>query len=95
MQDSVKELLGRRKNRAIAIILTCKETECDSYLPDSASYRLRKVVLDQVNELHDLCVDVIESLDTDNVVLNEFWLKKIEAKLELIYRQTDDEDDDI
>jgi len=53
------------------------------------------VVLDQVNELHDLCVDVIESLDTDNVVLNEFWLKKIEAKLELIYRQTDDEDDDI
>ncbi len=93
MQDSVRELLERRKNRAIAIILTCKESECDEHLPDNASYRLRKVVLDQINELHDLCIDVIESIDTDNVMLNEYWLKKIEEKLDYIYSRVDDDDE--
>lgn len=80
MQDSVKELLGRRRNRAIAIILTTKEQECDKHLPDDASFRLRKSVLDQLNEFHDLCIDLIDSLST-SAVMNDIWL----ARLEEIY----------
>ncbi len=91
MQDSVKELLGRRRNRSIAIILTTKEQECDQYLPEDASFRLRKAVLDQLNEFHDLCIDLMESLST-SAIMNDIWLAKIEDIYDYIYDMDSDED---
>ncbi len=77
MQDSVRDLLTRRKNRAAAIILGMKDDECDYYLPEETSKKLRKVVLDQMNDFYDVCVDVIESLD-GSYIINDLWLEKLD-----------------
>lgn len=78
MQPAIETLLAKRRDRAIAIILSLKEREIDQHLPAMASQKLRKVVLDQLNDFYDMCRDVIESLDPGNVTLNEEWLDKID-----------------
>lgn len=78
-QNSVlNDMLKRRRDRAISIVLATKERECDTYLPREVSMRLRKVVLDQLNELADFAIDVCNSLDTGEVVLNEDYLSKLD-----------------
>lgn len=77
MQEVLTDFLQRRKNRAIAIVMGVKERECDPDLSAMASQKLRKVVLDQFNDLYDACVDVLDSLDTGEVVLNENYLEKL------------------
>lgn len=80
MQPGLRDLLEKRRNRAIAIILGVKERELDAHLPPAASQKLRKVVLDQLNEFHDIALDVLEALsDNSGVVLNELYLEKIDA----------------
>lgn len=93
MQDSVRQLLGRRKNRSIAIILSTKEDECDEYLPAESSHLLRKVVLDQLNEFHDLALDIMESLDTGRTMINDHWLEQLLIKLDQIYDKVDYDDE--
>lgn len=79
MESPLMDLLARRRDRAIAIILRVKEQECDQYLPMDASLKVRKVVLDQMNAFYDVCADVVNSLDNPGVsVLNEHWLQKID-----------------
>lgn len=78
MQQVIADVLARRRDRAIAILLGLKDRECDSYLPRDVSIKLRKAILDQFNEMHDLCVDVMRSLDTGEVVLNEIYLQKLD-----------------
>ena len=71
------DMLARRRDRAISIVLSTKEKECDQYLPKEARTRLRKVVLDQMNDLVDFAIDVCNSLDTGEVALNEIYLQKL------------------
>lgn len=78
MQASLDALLAKRRDRAIAIILGVKERECDSRLSPDQSSKLRKVVLDQLNEFYDIVVDIMRSLDTGDVVLNDVYLGKID-----------------
>ncbi len=78
MQDILVEFLEKRKNRSIAIIMSWKERECDSQLDPATRQNLRKVILDQINEFHDSCIDVMSSLDTNGVVLNEEYLEKLD-----------------
>jgi hypothetical protein len=78
MQDALGDLLKRRRDRAIAIILSIKERECDEYLPRETRVKLRKVVLDQFNEFYDLVLDLMSSLDQGDVVLNEEYLVKLD-----------------
>lgn len=80
--SNVTELLARRKNRALAIILSTKEKECDEFLPDYASYKMRKVILDQVNELFEYTEDIIDALTSGvEIAANEYYLERI-ARLE-------------
>lgn len=79
MQPILNEVLEKRRNRALAIILGLKERECDPYLPPDVSAKLRKVILDQLNDFYDLCADVMRSLDTGEVVLNQVYLEKLDA----------------
>lgn len=72
------EMLARRRDRSISIVLGLKEKDCDSYLPPQVQQRLRKVILDQMNELTDFAIDVCNSLDNGDVVLNETYLRKID-----------------
>ena len=78
MQQALTDLLEKRRNRAIAIVLGVKERECDRDLSAHASQKLRKVVLDQFNEFHDLVLDIMGSLDHGEVVLNEEYLQRID-----------------
>jgi hypothetical protein len=82
MQPALEALLKKRKDRSIAIILGVKERECDRHLPEQASLRLRKVILDQLNELYEIVIDITASLDTGDVVLNEEYLGKIDRMVE-------------
>jgi hypothetical protein len=83
-QAVLSDMLARRRDRAISVILNMKEKECDSYLPRDSSQRLRKVVLDQMNELVDFAMDLCNSLDTGEVVLNEDYLKKLDEVHEIV-----------
>lgn len=78
MNVILKDMLSRRRDRSIAIVLAMKERDCDGHLPRDASAKLRKVVLDQFNEFADFAIDVCNSLDTEDVVLNEDWLMKLD-----------------
>lgn len=82
MQQALEALLKKRKDRSIAIILGVKERDCDRHLPEQASLRLRKVILDQLNEMYSMMIDVADSLDTGEVVLNEEYLGKIDRMVE-------------
>lgn len=79
MQQVLGDILAKRRDRAIAIVLGVKERECDRHLPPEARTKLRKVVLDQFNDLHDLSMDLIRSLDTGDFVVNEVYLDKLDA----------------
>jgi hypothetical protein len=72
------QLLRKRRDRAIAIVLGVKERECDAYLPPEVSAKLRKVILDQMNDLYDVCLDLLGSSDDGSVVLNELYQQKID-----------------
>lgn len=80
----LKEMLGRRRDRAISIILSVKERECDKMLSRDQSQKLRKVILDQMNDLADFSMDVCNSLDTGDVILNEVYLRKLDAVYDIV-----------
>jgi len=77
-QQLLGDILAKRRDRAIAIVLGVKERECDQYLPADAKAKLRKVVLDQLNDVVEFAMDLVRSLDTDDVVLNEIYMAKID-----------------
>jgi spore coat polysaccharide biosynthesis predicted glycosyltransferase SpsG len=70
-----KIFLGKRRDRAIATILSFKERECDNYLPVEVSTALRKLLLDEINDLCELAFDLIEN---DSVVINEEFMTRFE-----------------
>lgn len=84
MQPVIQDLIAKRRDRSISIVLGVKEREADRYLPDDVSRKLRKVVLDQFNDLCDLLSDIARSLDSGDVVLNEHYLEKLDAIHEVI-----------
>ena len=78
MDDAVKKILARRRDRMIATILSFKEDECDEYLPNDVSNTLRKLVLDQVNDFSDLCSDLLKSVQPEGLIVNEHYADMLE-----------------
>jgi len=80
----VDQLIRKRKDRAIAIVLGIKEREVDPILKsqpggDKASRMMRKVILDQLNELADLACDVAMSGEGASFWFNdEIWEKRFQ-----------------
>lgn len=80
----VDQLIRKRKDRAIAIVLGIKEREVDPILKaqpggDKASRMLRKVILDQFNELADLACDVATSGEGAKFWFNdELWEQRFQ-----------------
>lgn len=74
-----EQLLDRRRDRAIAIVLGVKERECDVFLSEEASRKLRKVVLDQFNDFHALCSDLLASAADGAVIINEEYLQRLDT----------------
>lgn len=77
------DILKKRRDRAIAIILNVKEREVDPYLDQEgggahASRLLRKVILDQFNDFCELALDVTASGEASKFEFNaEVWERKI------------------
>ncbi len=91
--DVLTNVLSRRRDRVIATILGVKEREIDPLLVqlngkgNEASAKLRRVILDQIHDMHQLYLDVVTSLDADDgVVLNELWLDKIDEIHDAVVR---------
>lgn len=76
--DQIESLLARRRDAAIRSILRTKELEADQYLPVEVSQRLRKVVLDELNEMHQLCIELVKAHQSPLVEINQYWLDKLE-----------------
>lgn len=79
VEDGLKALLGRRKNRTLAIMLATKdELEEDGWLEEEEAEKLRSVILDQVNDFHDFCVDLLEAARSGQEV-NQIALDRLES----------------
>lgn len=78
MNQTAISMLERRRNKSIAVVLGKKERDLDHFLPRDVSDGFRKVVLDQFNDLHEFTMDVLKSLDTDDVTINDYYLDLIE-----------------
>ena len=76
MSEGFKALLGKRKNRVLAIMLAEKD-EVSDYLPTAVADELRSVILDQVNDYHDFCVDLLESAAA-GMDVNQLALDRLE-----------------
>lgn len=68
-----RQMIGKRRDRVIATILGFKEDSCDEYLPDDVSDKLRKVILDQINDVCNYAIDIAE----EKTVVNEEFLKRL------------------
>lgn len=75
-----RAFLGKRRDRAIATLLSFKERECDQYLPPDVSAKLRKEILDQINELVDTAFDLL------NEGVNQIYLDRLEEIYEAVTR---------
>lgn len=78
------QLMNRRRDRAIAIILGLKEKDIDEYLPKDIQVKFRKLILDQVNDLTSFALDLIRSLDDPNIVPNEVYWDRLEEKIDKV-----------
>ena len=52
-----QRFLERRRDRAIAAILSFKDTNCNQHLPKDVSQGLRETILDEVNEFFNSICD--------------------------------------
>lgn len=68
-------ILAKRRDRVIASFLSFKERECDQYLPEDVSSRLRKKFLDDINDLCEIAFDLIVE---DSVVWNDEFMNRLD-----------------
>lgn len=78
MQPEVDKFLEEQTKRAIKTILRTKEQHVDRYLPGDVSRQLRSSVLEAVNGMAEAVRQIVESLSTDQVVLNGLYLEKLD-----------------
>ncbi len=71
------ELIDKRCRRSIAMILGVKEREVDRFLPPEVQVKLRKVVIDTLNDFATMAIDVLECSCHDDTVINELWMNKL------------------
>lgn len=81
-----KDLLAKRRDRAIATILGYKDDYCNEYLPEDVAEGLRKEILDQLNDFYDLCLDVLGSQST-GPVLNVEYMERFTRAVEDLNRK--------
>lgn len=79
MDEGMKTLLGRRKNRTIAIMLATKdELQEQGFLGEEEAEDLRQVILDQMNDFYDFCIDLMEASDSGHLV-NQIALDRLQS----------------
>lgn len=76
---AVREMLGKRKDRTIAIILSYKEEHYDQFVSNEVARDFRKVILDQLNDLYDFALDLVQTSGT--VTVNEEYVQRLDEAL--------------
>lgn len=79
---AVREMLGKRKDRTIAIILSFKEENYDQFVPEDVARNFRKVILDQLNDLYDFSLDLLRSVEGGSATINEEYVVRLHDALE-------------
>lgn len=69
--DRNEQIIARQRDRAIASILDFKEQVCDEHLPNHASKGLRKKVLDNINDLSNLCIDLMSGFVVNDIMIEQ------------------------
>lgn len=73
-------ILESRRGRVLRAVLAAKERIADPKLTNAEAADLRKVVLEEVNDLVDLAINLIVS-DEERLaqitVLNELWIQQV------------------
>lgn len=80
----ITDTVEDRKNKVIARLLYVKERYADPHLPDDASDRLRKTILGQLNEFSDYVLELFKTIDSDDVIINELYLNKLDEMHESV-----------
>lgn len=75
MERATQRALEAQRDRAIASILEVKDA-CDPHLSDQLSYRLRKVVLDAVNDLHKNTVLIVAAAE-EGMTVNDLLIDRL------------------
>ena len=79
MQAELQQLIDRRRGRAIKAILRVKERDVDPIVPPHVAAELRRVVLEELNDLTEVVVAVVDSLLDDSTTnVNEHWISLVE-----------------
>ena len=73
-----EKIIARQRDRTIAAILEYRERELP-YIDEMQSRGLRKVVLDQVNDLANLCLDLL-----DGAAVNEYYIEALDKIYEAV-----------
>lgn len=88
VDHGLRTLLGRRKNRTLAIMLSEKdELQEMGAISDDDAEVLRKVILDEVNDFHDFCVDLLEAAQEGQTV-NQIALDRLDSIAEAVGADT-------
>ncbi len=80
--QALKEMLAKRKDRTIAIILSYKEEHYDGFVSDDVAREFRKVILDQLNDLYDFSLDLLRSVEHGSVTINEEYVQRLDDALQ-------------
>lgn len=75
MDPEIQRALQSQTKRAIATILEVTD-RCDDHLPSDLSRRLRKSVLDAVNDLHRNTVLIVTAAD-EGMSVNELLIDRL------------------
>jgi hypothetical protein len=81
-EADIRALIEKRRGRAIKAILRVKEARADPHLPPPVADELRRVVLEELNDLTEVVLTVFASLEQrldDGAVYNQLWLERLEA----------------
>jgi hypothetical protein len=79
--DNKSIILGKRRDRIIASFLSFKERECDQFLPQEISSKLRKKFLDDINDLCDIAFDLIAD---ETVVWNDEFMNRLDDIYQMV-----------
>jgi len=74
MSAAKSQLIARKRDRAIATLLSFKEDEVDPFIDNDVSDELRKLVLDLFNDVANIAIDLVD----ESSVINEIFLDRIE-----------------
>ena len=58
--ESNREIIGRRKNRLLASILSYKDEYLNQYLPEDVAACFRDVLMDEINDYHHYVSSFVE-----------------------------------